>query len=131
MTSGDEVGRLVSVITVDSHNLAEQMTAFYEVVNGEVALPTAASVVGATEEVVGFDIAEHDEELTATCHRGDAVQSLMRSDVAYAPDSPVGWNHAAYRRCLRFTPRGRRTGRVGAVLVVTTLCESAEVRAGY
>jgi hypothetical protein len=59
MTDHEEVQRLAAVITVDADTLAEQVTAFYETFTEEVPLPTTATVVGATIEVVGIDIAEH------------------------------------------------------------------------
>ena len=104
MTGHDEVDRLVAVITVDCYNLAEQVTAFYETFAEEVPLPTTATVVGTTIEVVGIDIAEHGEELIARCHRGDVVQDLRLSDLVFAPDTAAGWIHAAYRRCLGLAP---------------------------
>ncbi|WP_109509162.1 hypothetical protein [Nocardioides speluncae] len=96
--------RLVAVITVDCYNLAEQVTAFYETFAEEVPLPTTATVIGTTIEVVGIDIAEQGEELTARCRRGDVVQDLHLSDLVFAPDAPAGWIHAAYRRCLGLVP---------------------------
>ena len=69
MTGLDEADRLLEVITVDCYNPSEQMTAFYEVFAEQVPLPTTATVVGATVRVVGIDIAEHGEELTARCQR--------------------------------------------------------------
>jgi hypothetical protein len=100
MTGRDEVDRLVEVITVDCFNPSEQMTAFYEVFAQEVPLPTTATVVGATVQVVGIDIAEHDEELAAHCQRGDVVQDLQLSNLVFSPDTAAAWIHAAYRRCL-------------------------------
>ena len=81
MTGHDEVERLVAVITTDCYNLAEQVTAFYEAFAEEVPLPTTATVIGTTVEVVGIDIADHGEVLTARCHRGDVVQDLHLSDL--------------------------------------------------
>jgi len=104
MTGHDEVGRLVAVITTDCYNLAEQVTAFYEVFAEEVPLPTTATVIGTTVEVVCIDIADHGEVLTARCHRGDVVQDLHLSDLEFAPDTAAGWIHAAYRRCLGLVP---------------------------
>jgi hypothetical protein len=75
MTGDDEVARLVAVITMDCYNLAEQVTAFYETFAEEVPLPTTATVIGTTIQVVGIDIADHGEALTARCHRGDVVQT--------------------------------------------------------
>ena len=69
MTGRDEVERLVAVITMDCYNLAEQVTAFYEAFAEEVPLPTTATVIGTTVELVGIDIADHGEVLTARCHR--------------------------------------------------------------
>ena len=80
MTGRDEVQRLVAVITMDCYNLAEQVTAFYETFAEEVPVPTTATVIGTTVEVVGIDIADHGEVLTARCHRGDVVQDLHLSD---------------------------------------------------
>lgn len=100
MTGRDEVGRLLEVITVDCYNPSEQMTAFYEVFAEEVPLRTTATVVGATVRVVRIDIAEHREELTARCQRGEVVQELRLSDLVFPPHTAAAWIHAAYRRCL-------------------------------
>jgi hypothetical protein len=104
MTGRDQVDRLVEVITVDCYNLAEQVTAFYATFNEEVPLPTTATVLGATIHVVGIDIAEHGEEVTARCRRGDVVQDLRLSDLVFPPDNAAAWIHAAYRRCLGLLP---------------------------
>ncbi len=96
--------RLVAAITEDCYNLAEQVTAFYETFSEEITLPTTASVVGTTVQVVGIDIAAHGEELIALCQRGDVVQDLRLSDLIFAPDTAAGWIHAAYRRSLGLTP---------------------------
>jgi len=101
MTRRDEVDRLLEVITVDCYNLAEQVTAFYEAFAEAVPLPT--TVVGATVRVLGIDIAEHGEELTARCQRGEVVQDLRLSDLVFPPDTAAAWIHAAYRRCLGLT----------------------------
>ena len=100
MTGRDEADRLLEVITVDCHNSSEQMTAFYEVFAQEVTLPTTATVVSATVRVLGIDIAEHGEELTARCQRAEAVADLRLSDLVFLPDAAAAWIHAAYRRCL-------------------------------
>ncbi|MGH3366212.1 MAG: hypothetical protein ACRDOY_03320 [Nocardioidaceae bacterium] len=103
MTRGEEVDRLLEVITVDCYNLAEQVTAFYEAFVEEVRLPTTATVVGATLQVTGIDITEHGEELTARCERGAVVQDRRLSELVFPPDTPAAWIHAAYRRCLGLT----------------------------
>jgi len=104
MTGREQLERLVEVITVDCYNIAEQVTAFYETFAEEVPLPTTATVAGTTIDVVGIDIAEHGEELTARCRREDVVQDLRLSDLVFAPDTAAGWMHAAYRHCLGLVP---------------------------
>jgi hypothetical protein len=104
MTGRDHVDRLVAVITVDSYNLAEQATAYYEAFAEEVPLPSTATVVGATIQVIGIDIAEHGEALTARCRRGDFVQDLRLSDLVFPPDTAAARIHAAYRRCRGLMP---------------------------
>lgn len=104
MTGHDEVDRLVALITVDCYHPSEQVTAFYEVFIEDVPLPSTATVVGATLEVIGIEVAEHGEELTARCRRGDVVQDLRLSDLVFPPDSAAAWIHAAYRSCLGLVP---------------------------
>ena len=100
MTGRDDADRLLEVITVDCYNVSEQMTAFYEVFAQEVTLPTTATVVSATVRVLGIDIAEQGEELTARCQRAKVVQDLRLSELVFAPDAAAAWIHAAYRRRL-------------------------------
>ena len=120
MTSHDEVDRLLEVITVDGYNTAEQVTGFYEVFTQEVPLPITATVVGAPVRVVGIDIAEHGEELTARCERATDGQDLGLADLVFPPATPAAWIHAAYRRSPRPDGApGRRTSRVEAVLAVS------------
>ena len=102
MTPRDETGRLLEAITVDCDNLAEQVTAFYETF--AEAVPVLATVVGATVRVCAVDIAEHGEELTGRCQRGDVVQDLRFADLVFPPDTSAAWIHAAYRRCLGLAP---------------------------
>ena len=90
MTGREHLDRLVEVITVDCYNIAEQVTAFYETFAEQVPLPTTATVVGTTVDVVSIDIAEHGEELTARCRRGDVVQDLRLADLVFAPDTAAG-----------------------------------------
>jgi hypothetical protein len=81
-----------------------------EVFAEEVPFPTTATVVGATVRVVGIDIAEHGEELTARCQRAEVVQDLRLSDLVFPADAAVAWIHAAYRRLLG-AQRRERVGR--------------------
>lgn len=104
MTDHEEVDRLVAVITIDCYNITEDVTAFYEAFTQDVPLPTTATVLGTTIDVVGIDIAEHGDHLIARCHRGAAAQDLHLSDLVFPPDTTAGWIHAAYRRCLGLMP---------------------------
>jgi len=116
MTGDDEADRLFEVITVDCYNAAEKMTAFYEVFAQEVPLPTTATVVGATVQVVGIDIADHGEEVTARWKRAEIVQELRLSDLVFPPDAAAACIHAAYRRSsstsVRLTVKAHRSGRL-------------------
>jgi len=69
--------------------------ALSEVFAEEVPLPTTAAVVGSAVRVVGIDIAEHGQELTARCQRGEVVQDLRLSDLVFPADAPAAWIHAA------------------------------------
>ena len=100
MAGRDEVDRVLEVITVDCSNASEQVTAFYEVFGEEVPLPTTATVVGTAVRVVGIDMAEDGQELTARCQRAEVVQDLRLSDLVFLGDAPAAWIQAAYRRCL-------------------------------
>jgi hypothetical protein len=100
MAGRGEVDRLLEVITLDCYNASEQMTAFDEVSGEEVPLPTTATVVGTAVRLVGIDMAEDGQELTARCQRAEVVQDLRLSDLVFLGDAPAAWIHAAYRRCL-------------------------------
>lgn len=99
-----DLDRLVAVITVDCDNLGEQVGAFYEVFAEVVPLPATATVVGTPIHIVGIDVADDGEALTALCRRGDVVQDLRLSEVVFPPDSAASWVHAAYRRSLGLVP---------------------------
>ena len=103
-TSTEELARLVGVITVDAYNLAELVTAFYETFNAEVPLPVTATLAAHPVEVVGFGVADNDDEVTVECRRAGATHELRIADIVFPPDHPAGWIHAAYRRCLGLTP---------------------------
>ena len=83
-------------------------------------LPTTATVVGTTIDVVGIDIAEDGEHLTARCDRMDAAQDLHLSDLVFPPDTTTGWIHAALSPLSRphAAPDGHAT-RMGPVLGLT------------
>lgn len=104
MPDRGELDRLISVITVDCHDLSEQATAICEAFVAEVTLPTVGTVLGTDVDVVDIDIAGHGEHLIARCRRGDVVQDLHLSDVVFDPDTTAGWIHAAYRRWLGLKP---------------------------
>lgn len=103
-TSSDELARLAAEITVDAHDLAEQVTAFFEVFNAEVGLPTAATLAGSPIEIVGFGIAANGDEVTVECRRAGDTHEVRIGDVVFPPDRSAGWIHAAYCHCLGLTP---------------------------
>ncbi len=104
MTGIDEVDRLLAVITVDCHNLAEEVTAFYETFTEEVPLPATATAGGRSLQVVRFYIDERGYDLAARCRDDDVIHDRRLTDLVFAPDTEAGWIHAAYRRCLGLVP---------------------------
>jgi len=104
MTGIDEVDRLVAVITVDCHNLAEEMSAFYETFAEAVPLPAIATAAGRSLQVLRFDIDERGDDLAARCRDDGVIHDRRLIDLMFAPDTEAGWIHAAYRRCLGLVP---------------------------
>ncbi len=114
----DEVDRLLAVITVDCHNLAEEVTAFYETLTEEVPLPATATAGGRSLQVVRFYIDERGYDLAARCRDDDVIHDRRLTDLVFAPDTEAGWNPrrliaAALAWCRirrRFRKDGNRHG---------------------
>ncbi len=99
------LGQLIDEITVDAHDVDEQLSGFPQVFQDEVAVPVPAVVLDTTLEVTGFDL-EGDERrgLLAHCRHGGGAGTLSLADVRFEPTSIAGWLHAAYRTWLGLSP---------------------------
>lgn len=58
MTGTSALNELVEAITVDSYDIAEQMSAFHSAFTDEVSLPVEIDVLGMPVQVVAFNIRE-------------------------------------------------------------------------
>lgn len=99
-----ELDQLVEAITVDAHDLEEQITAFHAVFTDEMAAPIWATMVGVSVLVVDVDIRDNGLEMTAHCrHEGDE-QEISFTDVVFPPETIAARIHAAYRRLQGLEP---------------------------
>jgi hypothetical protein len=96
--------RVIETITVDCYNEDEEYTAFLTVIEEEVALPTAASMIGTPVTVVALDYADPDRGLVAVCRGPDGAGEVAFADVAFPADTLAAWLHAAYRHHLGLKP---------------------------
>ena len=92
MTGRDQADHLLEVI-VDCYNAATVTPSLFA---EEFPFPTTATVVGATVRVVGIDIAEHGQELTARCQRGEVVQDLRLSDLVVRVTVKLFWGFVGH-----------------------------------
>ena len=94
------LAQLVDEITLDAHDIDEQLYGFLQVFHDEVATPLSASVLGTQVEVTGFDY-EGDERrgLVARC-KCRVTGTIALADVRFESHSVAGWLHAAYRTWL-------------------------------
>jgi hypothetical protein len=96
---------LIEEITVDAHDVDEQLMGFLQVFLDEVVVPTPATLLDIVVEVAGFD-SEGDERrgLVAHCRHGDRAGTVSLADLRFDPHSIAGWLHAAYRTWLCLPP---------------------------
>lgn len=104
MSDLSELDRLVSAITVDAHDLEEQITAFHAVFTNEVEGPTWATIVGVPVLVLDADIRVSGLEMTAHCRHDGDEQEISFTDLVFPPDTVAAWIHAAYRRLQGLKP---------------------------
>lgn len=103
------LGALIDEITVDAHDVGEQLMGFLQVFQDEVELPADATVIGVPIVVAGFDM-EGDERrgLVARCKDGSGAGTISLADVCFEPGSMAAWLHAAYRTWLCLRPFSAR-----------------------
>jgi len=102
----DELDEMIAEITVDAYGEDEQLCAFRQAFEDNVALPADGFVIG---EPVSVKVVEYDGNerrgLTATCRREDGSEYVVSlSDVVLSQASTGARHIAAYRRWLNLDP---------------------------
>jgi len=72
------LGELIDEITTDANGEAEQLWAFRQAFEDNVAVPCEASVVGQPVQVLRFDYDGNERRgLTAVCRRADGTKHVV------------------------------------------------------
>jgi hypothetical protein len=107
-----DLDELIEQITTDAYGEAEQLWAFRQAFEDDVAVPCDATVIGEPVKVIRFDWDGNERRgLTATCRRTDGTKYVVAaSEVVISRDAEGGRHLAAYRRWMGLAPipRGAR-----------------------
>jgi hypothetical protein len=97
---------LIEEITVDANGEDEQLWAFRQAFEDDLAVPCDATVIGEPVRVVKFDYDGNNRRgFTATCRRSDGTKHVVAaSDVVIPPTAPGGRHLAAYRKWMGLAP---------------------------
>jgi hypothetical protein len=99
------LGELIDEITIDAHDVDEQLSGFLQTLQDEVAVPVPAFVLGIVVDVVGFDLeGDGRRGLVAQCRHAGVGGTLSLADVRFKTGSVAAWLHAAYRTWLGLPP---------------------------
>ena len=104
--SEEELNDLVDEITVDAYGDDEQLWAFRQVIEDEVAMPADAFVVGEPVTVIEIDYDGNERRgLTARCRREDGSEHIVSASDLVFPEGSKGADYmAAYRTWLGIEP---------------------------
>ena len=104
--SEEELNDLVDEITVDAYNDDEQLWAFRQVIEDEVAMPTDACALGEPVTVKEIDYDGNERRgLTARCRRDDGSEHVLSASDLVFPEGSIGADYlAAYRTWLGVEP---------------------------
>ena len=114
-----ELDELIDEITTDANGEAEQLWAFRQAFEDNVAVPCEASVVGQPVQVLRFDYDGNERRgLTAVCRRADGTKHVVAASELVIPPSAQGGRYlAAYRKWMGIAPSLRAlAARPGAKL---------------
>jgi hypothetical protein len=97
---------LIDEITTDANGESEQLWAFRQAFEDEVAVPCEGSVIGEPVQVLKFDFDGNERRgLTAVCRRADGAKHVVAaSDLVIPPGTPGGRYLAAYRKWMGIAP---------------------------
>lgn len=109
----EALDRLIEEITVDAYGDDEQLWAFRQAFEDEVALPADGFVIGEPISVIEVDYDGNERRgLTAKCRREDGSEYVVAaSDVVLPEASPGARYNAAYRRWLNLDPYPAETAK--------------------
>lgn len=101
-----ELDALIEEITVDAYGDAEQLWAFRQAFEDNIALPSEGFVMGAPVSVIAFDFDGNERRgLTAECRGADGRKhTVSAADVSMAPGSSGARYVAAYRKWMGLAP---------------------------
>ena len=96
-----QLDKLIEEATVDAHDEEEQESGFFSMIEDNLALPFATSILGVEASVVAVDM-DDGGGLVAVCERGGRRQCIGLADLPLPSPPPSGaeWI-AAYRRWAR------------------------------
>ena len=116
-----DLDELIESITVDAYGDDEQLWAFRQAFEDDVALPADGFVIGEPVSVVTIDYDGNTRRgLTAWCRRQDGSEHLVAASDVVLPKDSSGKRHvAAYRRWLGLDPYAAKTTRPRAEHVIT------------
>lgn len=108
----EALDKLIEEITVDAYGDDEQLWAFRQAFEDEVALPADGFVIGEPVSVMQVDYDGNERRgLTAKCRRRDGTEHVVAaSDVVFPQSSVAARYIAAYRRWLNLDPYPAETG---------------------
>ncbi|MDW7761018.1 MAG: cytoplasmic protein [Acidobacteriota bacterium] len=114
----EALDRLIEEITVDAYGNDEQLWAFRQAFEDDVALPADGFVIGEPVSVIAVDYDGKERRgLTANCRREDGSEYVISlSEVVLPQASAMAGYIAAYRRWLNLDPypvENKKTSRRG------------------
>jgi len=116
-----ELDELIDGITTDANGEAEQLWAFRQAFEDNVAVPCEASVIGEPVQVLRFDYDGNEQRgLTAVCRRADGTKHVVTASELVIP--PRGYLGEREGVCWRMESSGilrRRRDPTGLRLTAT------------
>ncbi len=102
----EALDRLIEEITVDAYGDDEQLWAFRQAFEDDVALPADGFVIGEPVSVIAIDYEGNERRgLTAKCSREDGSEYVVAVSDVVLPQTSAGARYiAAYRRWLNLDP---------------------------
>lgn len=102
----DELDEMIAEITVDAYGDNEQLWAFRQAFEDDIALPADGFVIGVPVSVIAVDYDGNERSgLTARCRREDGSEYVVAASDVVLPQASAGARYiAAYRRWLNLDP---------------------------